>query len=193
MNELGIGFFYPTPRSRIDLIRKDAHGHGDGDMFRGEKGELVFPVETGRRNPGVRKSGARRESNPRPSDSKCFRELSTALFSPSQGLTTDNEDSGIHEVNHSNPSNASQTLAAENKNFAALVLHDSELRAVSGGNALLTVREVAAILRVCRDTVYRLCAKGQLPHVRILNAIRIAPADLDCFLRVHRDCPKSLL
>ncbi len=93
---------------------------------------------------------ARRESNPRPSDSKCFRELSTAL-------------------------------------------HDSELRAVSGGNALLTVREVAAILRVCRDTVYRLCAKGQLPHVRILNAIRIAPADLDCFLRVHRDCPKSLL
>jgi hypothetical protein len=24
---------------------------GDGDMFRAEKGELVFPVETGRRNP----------------------------------------------------------------------------------------------------------------------------------------------
>jgi excisionase family DNA binding protein len=71
------------------------------------------------------------------------------------------------------------------------VLHDSELRAVPGGNALLTVREMAAILRVCRDTVYRLCAKGQLPHVRLLNDIRIAPADLDSFLRVHWDCPKS--
>src|SRR5262249_36402487 len=73
------------------------------------------------------------------------------------------------------------------------VLHDSELRAVSGGNALLTVREVAAILRVCRDTVYRLCANGQLPHVRILNAIRITPADLDAFLSIHRDCPRSVL
>src|SRR6266851_5513913 len=76
---------------------------------------------------------ARRELNPRPSDSKCIQELSTALFSPSQGLTIDNEDSGIHEVNHSNPSSPSQTLAAETKNFAALVLHDPELRAVSGG------------------------------------------------------------
>ena len=53
---------------------------------------------------------------------------------------------------------------------------------MSGGNALLTVREVAAILRVCRDTVYRLCAKDDLAHVRILNAIRIAPADLELFL-----------
>jgi len=105
----------------------------------------------------------------------------------------DKGGSEIREVIHSNPSNVSQTLAAETKNFAALVLHDSELRAVSGGNALLTVREVAAIFRVCRDTVYRLCAKGQLPHVRILNAIRIAPADLDAFLSIHRDCPKSFL
>jgi len=64
---------------------------------------------------------------------------------------------------------------------------------VFAGNALLTVREVAAILRVCRDTVYRLCANGQLAHVRILNAIRIAPADLDSFVRVHRDRPKLLL
>src|SRR5229473_3136533 len=126
---------------------------------------------------------ARRESNPRPSDSKCIQELSTALFSPSQGLTIDNEDSGIHEVNHSNPSNASQTLAAETKNFAALVLHDSAVRAVSGLDTLLTVRDVAAILRVCRDTVYRLCATGDLPHVRVLNAIRIMPADLDVLLR----------
>src|SRR5262249_28308262 len=130
---------------------------------------------------------ARRELNPRPSDSKCVQEPSTALFSPSQGLTIDNEGSEIHEVNHSNPSNASQTLTAETKNFAALVLHDPRVRAASAGNVLLTVREVAAILHVCRDTVYRLCAEGQLPHVRILNAIRVAPADLDGFLRINRD------
>jgi excisionase family DNA binding protein len=63
------------------------------------------------------------------------------------------------------------------------VLHDSAVRAVSGLDTLLTVRDVAAILRVCRDTVYRLCATGDLPHVRVLNAIRIMPADLDVLLR----------
>ncbi len=57
----------------------------------------------------------------------------------------------------------------------------------------MTVKEVATILRVCRDTVYRLCANGQLPHVRILNAIRIAPADLDGFLRLHHRRPKLRL
>ena len=136
---------------------------------------------------------ARRELNPRPSDSKCIQEPSTGLFSPSQGLTIDNKGSGVREVIHSNPSSASQTLAEESKIFAALVLHDPGVRARSAGNALLTVREVAAILRVCRDTVYRLCANGQLPHVRILNAIRIGPADLDGFLSLHRHGPKGVV
>jgi len=126
---------------------------------------------------------ARRELNPRPSDSKCGQEPLTAAFSLSQGLAIDVEGSGIHEVTQSSPSSRSQTLAAETKNFAALVLHDSAVRAVSGLDTLLTVRDVAAILRVCRDTVYRLCATGDLPHVRVLNAIRIMPADLDVLLR----------
>ncbi len=38
----------------IDLVRKDAHGNRDGDAFRGEKGELVFPIETSRRDRRVR-------------------------------------------------------------------------------------------------------------------------------------------
>ena len=136
---------------------------------------------------------ARRESNPRPSDSKWFQEMSTGVFNRSQTLTNDSNTSGFQDLTNSSHSSRSQPLAGETKNFAALVLQDSELRAVSGVNALLTVREVAAILRVCRDTVYRLCAKGQLPHVRILTSIRIAPADLDAFLGIHRDFPKGFL
>jgi excisionase family DNA binding protein len=50
----------------------------------------------------------------------------------------------------------------------------------------LTVREVAARLRVCTDTVYRLCASGELQHVRVSNAVRIADADLRDFLRRRR-------
>ena len=40
---------------------------------------------------------------------------------------------------------------------------------------LLTVAEVARELRVCPATVYKLAAKGELPHVRVSNAIRVVP------------------
>ncbi len=43
---------------------------------------------------------------------------------------------------------------------------------------LLTVRQVARRLGVSRATVYRLCARGELPHVRVLNALRIPAAAL---------------
>src|SRR2546427_1485684 len=51
---------------------------------------------------------------------------------------------------------------------------------------LLTVREVAAQLRVCTATVYRLCTEGQLRHVRVLHAIRVHPLDLAAFVRARR-------
>jgi excisionase family DNA binding protein len=43
---------------------------------------------------------------------------------------------------------------------------------------LLTVREVAAILRVSRATVYRLVQTGALPVLRISNSIRVPAAAL---------------
>jgi excisionase family DNA binding protein len=49
--------------------------------------------------------------------------------------------------------------------------------------ALLTVREVAARLRVQPVTVYRLCARGSLPHLRVSNAIRVRTEDLEDYLR----------
>jgi excisionase family DNA binding protein len=41
------------------------------------------------------------------------------------------------------------------------------------------VAEVAEQLGVCAGTVYRLCESGALPHVRIVNSIRVRPADLE--------------
>jgi excisionase family DNA binding protein len=43
---------------------------------------------------------------------------------------------------------------------------------------LLTVKEVAAYLRVSTATVYELCARGRQRHIRVLNAIRVPPCDL---------------
>ncbi len=51
---------------------------------------------------------------------------------------------------------------------------------------LLTTVEVANHLGVCRATVYALCERGELPCVRVSNAIRIAPADLAEFIACRR-------
>lgn len=48
---------------------------------------------------------------------------------------------------------------------------------------LLTVREVAAFLRVSTRTVYAMCAEGRLGHVRVMNAIRVEAAALVALLR----------
>src|SRR5688500_10491728 len=37
VNQLGIGFFGPTPRHLIELVRKDAHGYRNGDALRPEE------------------------------------------------------------------------------------------------------------------------------------------------------------
>jgi excisionase family DNA binding protein len=63
--------------------------------------------------------------------------------------------------------------------FAALVLHGSE--------RLCSPKEAAVRLGIKRSTVYSLCAKGELPCVRIGSLWRI---DVDGFLagryRSHR-------
>jgi hypothetical protein len=54
VDEVGIRLLRPTPRHLIELVRKDAHGNRDGDALRVEEGQLVFPVETSRRDCRVR-------------------------------------------------------------------------------------------------------------------------------------------
>jgi len=51
---------------------------------------------------------------------------------------------------------------------------------------LLTVRQVAQLLDVCTATVYKWAAVGVLPHVRIVNVIRVPPEDLTRFLAEFR-------
>ncbi len=63
----------------------------------------------------------------------------------------------------------------------------ARLRSLRGGaEDLLAVRDVARRLAVAPATVYRLCDRGELPHVRVSNAIRVAPADLESYLAAHR-------
>ncbi|HKC58710.1 MAG TPA: helix-turn-helix domain-containing protein [Myxococcales bacterium] len=48
---------------------------------------------------------------------------------------------------------------------------------------LLTPAQVAERLGVCRETVYRLVALGELPATRVGSVLRIASADLDAYIR----------
>ena len=59
-------------------------------------------------------------------------------------------------------------------------------RSVELPEQLLTVREVAQYLRVCPATIYKLCDAGVLVHVRISNAIRVAPRNLAEFIARRR-------
>ncbi|MBI3182075.1 MAG: helix-turn-helix domain-containing protein [Myxococcales bacterium] len=51
---------------------------------------------------------------------------------------------------------------------------------------MLTVRQVAERLGVSTATVYALVERGELAHVRVSNAIRVAPADLAAYLEARR-------
>ncbi len=51
---------------------------------------------------------------------------------------------------------------------------------------LLTVREVAERLGVCRATVYAMVERDELPAVRIGAAVRVHPADLQALVARRR-------
>jgi len=75
------------------------------------------------------------------------------------------------------------------KRFVPVV--SPNLRALIGDvEYLLRVRDVANRLGVCTATVYALCDHGELRHIRISNAIRIAPANLQEFLDRKRGEPR---
>jgi excisionase family DNA binding protein len=66
----------------------------------------------------------------------------------------------------------------------------ADLVALHGGRSrLLRVAEVAEQLGVCAAIVYRLCERGELPHVRIVNSIRVRPADLDALVAARATVP----
>jgi excisionase family DNA binding protein len=51
---------------------------------------------------------------------------------------------------------------------------------------VLSVGEVAAQLGVCRDTVYRLIQRGELPAGRVGSLLRVGRPGLEAYLLRHR-------
>jgi excisionase family DNA binding protein len=58
---------------------------------------------------------------------------------------------------------------------------------------LLRIADVAETLGGCAATVYRLRERGELPHVRIVNSIRVRRADLDALVAARVIAPPMML
>lgn len=56
----------------------------------------------------------------------------------------------------------------------------------SGPNQLLTVREVAAMLRLTEKGVYSLVAGRRIPFIKISNRVRFLHSDVLAWLRKNR-------
>jgi excisionase family DNA binding protein len=82
-----------------------------------------------------------------------------------------------------------QPDAGKSKFLAGSLLHmertDGERR-----EPLLSVRQAAALLGLCTATVYEHCAKGNLRHVKVASAIRIAGSALQEFVET-RSLPRE--
>jgi excisionase family DNA binding protein len=66
--------------------------------------------------------------------------------------------------------------APVSRNFAANLLLSFQRGKGENGRPevrLLTVREAATLLRVSTATIYRLCERGDLRHMRVSNSIRV--------------------
>ena len=93
-----------------------------------------------------------------------------------------------------NESIALQREGAFSKDFAPILLPANAPSSSprKDRERLLPVAEVARILGVCDATVYKLCARGHLGHVRILNAIRVPLASVDAFVASRPRFPGNL-
>ncbi len=97
---------------------------------------------------------------------------------------------GISRISNDAPSHTSQRVTVNPEFCGPMAAQEfgaprrAKLRVVKPpADRLLTVKEVAEELRVAPYTVYKLCERGELPHVRVSNAIRVSSKALAMFRR----------
>jgi excisionase family DNA binding protein len=73
-------------------------------------------------------------------------------------------------------------MAPNSRKFAAGLLLETKRGGAAPDEPLLSVADVALQLAVSKATVYGLCTAGKLPHVRIMNVLRMRPADVRAFI-----------
>jgi excisionase family DNA binding protein len=63
------------------------------------------------------------------------------------------------------------------------------LEGVAQMDSLMTLEEVAAYLRLSKDTVYRMAKAGAVPACKVGNQWRFRPVEVEAWLEDHRNAP----
>jgi excisionase family DNA binding protein len=105
------------------------------------------------------------------------------LDDSSHGVSDSSKSLEVQRVTKGDLSRASPGIAPDSRSFGAIVVQaDRPGSEAATIGPFLTVREVAARLRVSTATVYSLCESGGLSHVRVSNSIRVAERSLRQYL-----------
>ncbi len=63
---------------------------------------------------------------------------------------------------------------------------ENKIKSQSKENRLLTVTEVAELLRICRFSVYNLVKRKELPAIKVLNKFRFDITSVEQYLEKQR-------
>ena len=58
----------------------------------------------------------------------------------------------------------------------------SGFKVTDGDDDLLTVKDLADLLKVCTATVYKMVDRLHIPHIRVLNSIQFRRGDVKMFV-----------
>ena len=103
-----------------------------------------------------------------------------------RSLPKHRENKGFQHTTHSEASRSKPLFATPQGTNRVQGSSPSLTVHRGGARDLLTVADVARRLGVKPITVYRLCERGALPCIRVSNAIRVAPGDLDAFIHSNK-------
>jgi excisionase family DNA binding protein len=153
-------------REQVDRALSFARVTPDMQRAKNLKGEGRDPIGNPMQIAAFQKSG-RLDLNQRPLAPEAAPEAaqpSSTLPNPSESFRS----APLRAVQRS------QRFVTSHRDFATNLLPPIE--------QFLTVRQVVQFLGVCTATVYKWATEGVLPHVRIVNVIRIRPEDLTRFV-----------
>lgn len=183
VDKLSLGLHDSKPNSRQETVEKPLKLASNSVSF-------VPPVSPGRENreeAGQAHLASAQNSAAFSERRKGFEPSTPSLGSRAEDcptVDTPSQSFVSSRLSGGSPVQPSQAFSAIAKHFVPdLSPGRVRLKVLAGtGRPLLTVAQVAERLAVCRATVYALVERGELVHVRVSNAIRIAPDAVEAFI-----------